>query len=187
MIRYIAFDCESGGTTPDRSLLTVYFEILDGKLEQLASLDLKIKPNDDVYSVTAEALGVNKIDLVKHDAEAIYEKKAGTLLYEFLKLHSQNGQLKLTPLGHGVHFDIKFVTAHLVAPKTWETFVSYRTRDTGVLGGSMIDAGIIPRTVSGSLKSFCEWYQIKNSEEHTSVGDVGATIALYKKMLLDLA
>ena len=181
--RYISLDCETGGIGIEKSLLTVYLEVLDEKLDMLDSLDLTIKPNDSIYHCTAEALGINKIDLVKHDKVAIVEKAAGQMLYKFLDTLSANGTIKLMPLGQNVQFDIKFLQAHLISQGTWEKFVSYRVRDTGVLGNSMLDAGLIPSTVSGSLTSYCQYFGINLVDAHTASGDVKATIAVYKKML----
>ena len=83
-------------------------------------------------------------------------------------------------------FDIKFLQAHIMSQGTWEKFVSYRVRDTASLGGSLLDAGIVPSTVSGSLTSFCQYYGIILTDAHTAAGDTKATVAVYQKMLEDM-
>jgi len=95
---FLALDTETGGIGPDKSLLTLYAVALDDNLNPVAfsgddfkvaggilELDLKLKPDDGIYRVTGEALGINGINLSEHDKEAIPCKKAGTLLYEFLE------------------------------------------------------------------------------------------------------
>jgi DNA polymerase III alpha subunit (gram-positive type) len=181
--RYIAFDCESGGVTVDKTLLTVYFEVLDDNLGYIDSGSLKIKPDDGIYKCTAEALNVNKISIPQHDEGAMYEKECRTVLFNWLSHWSNSGKIKLIPLGHNVYFDIKFIQAHLISQDSWEQFVSYRVRDTASLAGAAQDAGLIPPSVTGSLKSLCEHYGIVNQAAHTSKGDVQTTIALYKHLL----
>jgi DNA polymerase III epsilon subunit-like protein len=183
MKRYIALDVESGGIKSDLSLLTVYLEVLDNNLETLDSLSLLVKPDDGIYRCTAEALEINGIDLVKHDKEAVTEKIAGTKLYNFLKAQSSDGHVKLIPLGQNVTFDIKFLQTHLMSQGTWEKFVSYRVRDTGVLGGALLDAGLIPASVSGSLSSFAQYFGVNLNHAHNAESDTRATIEVYKKMI----
>ena len=183
MKRYLAFDIESGGVTVDKSLLTVYFEVLDANLNYIDSGELKVKPDDGIYHVTAEALSVNKIDLVKHDAEATGEKACKTILFNWLSHWSDKGSVKLIPLGHGIAFDIKFLQAHLLSVDSWNMFVSYRTRDTASLAGAAQDVGLIPPSITGSLTSLCEHFGIVSTAAHTSKGDVQMTIAVYKHLL----
>ena len=94
MTRFLAFDAETGGIGADKALLTLYFIVLNEKFEVLDELDLRIKPNDDIYHVTAEALEINKINLVEHDKVALTDKAAGQVLYPFLEKHSEKGKIK---------------------------------------------------------------------------------------------
>ena len=180
---YLGIDCETGGIGVDKSLLTAFFMVLNERFELLGELSLQIKPNDDIYHVTAEGLTVNGIILPEHDKVAITEKAAGSVLYNFLQQHSDNGKIKLIPLGHGVASDIKFLQAHLISKGSWDKFVSYRTRDTAALGGSLLDAGLIPSTVTGSLTSFCQYFGITLTNAHSADADTRATVKVYEKML----
>ena len=54
--RYIAMDLESGGIPEGCSVLSAFFQVLDENMQPIDSLSLKVKPNDPVYHVTAEAL-----------------------------------------------------------------------------------------------------------------------------------
>jgi DNA polymerase III alpha subunit (gram-positive type) len=183
--KYIAFDCETGGIGSDKSLLTAYFEVLDEDLNVTTSLSLKVKPDDETYHVTAEALGINKINLVKHNAEALYEKSAGTALYNFLAEQSNHGKIKLIPIGQNVKFDADFLWDHLITRKTWEKFVSYRVLDTATIGLFLRELNIIPMSVSGSLGSYCKHYGVF-LDAHDAMGDTKGTVAVLKAMIKDL-
>lgn len=180
---YVAFDTETGGLDADKSLLSVYFMILDENLNQLDELLLLVKPTDGVYHVTTGALGVNKIDLVLHDKKATTYDKAAEIVAKFLADHSANGKSKLTPIGHNVPFDIGFIQAHLVNRKLWETFVSYRLLDTATVGMFLRTAGLIPKTVTGSLGSYAEHYKVTKETAHTADGDVKMTVEILACML----
>lgn len=183
--KYLGADCETGGIDLSTSLLTAYFAALDDEFKFLDELDLKIKPESTFYTVTAEGLGINKIDLVAHDKEAKTKKEVKTQLYEFLKVSSDNGKNKLILIGHGVKFDQDFLWTHLISQETWEQFVSYRVIDTVPIARCLIDVGIIPKTVRGSLASLCDYFKITvpGTDFHTGKGDTLRTVLLYKKML----
>jgi hypothetical protein len=179
--RYLSLDLESGGPEIKYSLLSAYFVILDENLETVyGELDLKIKPNDGNYLVRGEALGVNGIDLVQHDKEAVTESKAATLLYEFLEEHAPNGSVKLMPIGHGIEKDIEFIKEHLT--KNWNKFVSYRYLDTGCIVQFLKLTGKVSRDLGGSLKELGEYFDVPMSGLHTAKGDTWATIEVLKKL-----
>ena len=180
--KYILVDCETGGFD-GTSLLTVYFGLVDKDFKLIDDLYLYTKPDDGIYRVQAQALGVNKINLIDHEVKAITYKEAGTNLYEFLKEHTGDGKFKPQPLGHNVNFDIKRVTQDLMTPNTWQQFVSYRLLDTGTLGSALKDAGRIPSDISGSLSSYCQFFEIDASRAHDAQGDCVMTLQVYKKML----
>ncbi len=180
---YIAVDTETGGLGGDVSLLTAYLAILDEKLEIIDELDLAVKPDNHVYHVTAEALKINKIDLVKHEERAISPGKAGELFRELIKKHSDGGKNKLIPLGHNVAFDMNKLYDNILSKKEAENFISYRTLDTGSTGRFLIVAGLIPETVTGSLGSYVKHLGVKEREAHTARGDVEMTIDVMKAMI----
>jgi len=185
--RYICLDCETGGIGLDKSLLTVYFEVLDEKFNSIGSLDLKIK--HDVYNVTAEALSINNINLVEHHAIAEYKATAGKKLLDLIKKYSQNGSVKLIPVGHGVSFDLQFIWEYLLGRKTFEAYCAYRKLDTAVIAQFLKAQGKLPESVSGSLESLVEYYAIDvpfdnvNEKAHEAKWDTRATIAVLKAQL----
>jgi oligoribonuclease (3'-5' exoribonuclease) len=183
-MKYLAFDVEAGGTTNDKSLLSVYFVVLDEDLKTIhGELDLKIKPNDGVYHITAEALEVNKINLVEHDKEAVTEGKASTLLYEFLEKHSPSGTIKLTPLGHNITFDVYFIKEHLL--KNINKYVSYRVLDTSNVCQFLKLTGKVSRDLEGSLEKIANYFEvpINLGDLHTAKGDTWLVIEVLKKMV----
>jgi DNA polymerase III alpha subunit (gram-positive type) len=183
-MKYVCFDVETGGTDASKvSLLEAAFVVIDSYTREKQSLILKIKPDDDIYHVQAEGLGINKINLVEHDKVAITESKAKTVLFDFLKMHSNNGKDKLAPLGHNVKFDIDFIQAYLLTKNTWNMFVLYRPRDTSTLGTMLKDAELIPENVKGSLESYAAFFGLTGYDYHTAMGDVDCTIDVYFKMM----
>jgi oligoribonuclease (3'-5' exoribonuclease) len=179
---YIALDVEAGGTTNDKSILSAYFIVLDEDLKTIyGELDLKIKPNDGIYHVTAEALNINKIDLVQHDKEAVTEGKASTLLYEFLEKHAPQGKTKLTPLGHGIEHDILFIKEHLL--KNINKYVSYRYLDTGCVTQFLKLTGKVSRDLEGSLEKIANYFEIFIHTLHTAKDDTWLTIEILRKLV----
>jgi DNA polymerase III epsilon subunit-like protein len=188
MKRYITIDNETGGIETDKSLLTVYLGVYDETFQFIDDLYLYLKPPDDAYIVTAEALKINKIDLIFHDTRAIPYKEGATQLYDFLKKNSMDGKIKLLPVGQNVHFDIGHIHEKLLQKKNWDKFVSYRLRDTGVLAGVLQDVGVIPDNVRGSLGSLLDHYNIDVDKNtlHDAKVDAVATLMLYEKMVNQL-
>lgn len=183
---YIALDIEAGGIGHDKSLLTAYFEILDKDFNTLDSLSVKVRPKDKIYKVTAEALSINNINLIEHEAEAETVDYWGTQLYDFLKRNSKEGADKLIPVGHNVAFDVKFVTESpdkLMSKGTWNTFVSYRPIDTCSLAQALRVVGKLPFELSCSLTQLAEFFGISTEGAHTADADVKMTVEVAKKLL----
>lgn len=182
---YLATDVETGGIGPDVSLLTAYVAILDENMEIIDELELAMKPDDKIYHVTAEALAINKINLIEHDKDerTISFGKAGELLRDLIKLHSEDGKTKLIPLGHNVAFDMDNLYRNVLNKKEAQKYISYRVLDTGSTGRFLITAGLIPETVSGSLGSYVEHFKVEKREAHTARGDVLMTVDLMKAMI----
>jgi oligoribonuclease (3'-5' exoribonuclease) len=188
MEKYIAFDVETGGLdTGVNSLLSVYFVVFDRDFKVLGELDLKIKPDKgDNYIVTAEALAINKIDLVKHNADqsTLTLSQAKAALYSFLQAHNPEGKTKLIPVGHNVYFDQACVWAHLISKATWHKFCSYRLLDTGVILQFLKLTGHVPVTIPGSLSSIIEHFNIPVSGElHEAKTDTVATVKVLRALL----
>ncbi len=89
MSKYLVLDCETGGLE-GTSLLSLYCAVLDEDFNTLDSLELFLRPKDHIYHVTAEGLGINKINLIEHEKKAIPYAEGGTLLYNFLRDNSMD-------------------------------------------------------------------------------------------------
>jgi DNA polymerase III alpha subunit (gram-positive type) len=182
MNQFIGLDVETGGVTPETSLLTAYFVVLDENFNVVDELDLKLKPDNENYVVTARGLEINKINLVDHDKVAIWYAQAKTILYQFLQKNYQGE--KLIPIGHGVQFDVRRVYSTLISQGSWETFVSYRMLDTGAAAQFLRAAGVFPATVSGSLGSMVEYFGIKSKGDlHDARVDTLQTVEVLRELL----
>ena len=185
---YIVLDIETGGIGDDKSLLTAYFiycQFKDNKFEIVDVLDLKIKPNDDIYRVTAESLNINNIDLKEHNKVAITEKQAGTKLYDKLSYwYISNKKEKLIPIGHNVAFDIRRIKNTLVHPGTWEQFVSYRVLDTCTIAQFLRLQGKLPSNVSCSLVDLTEHFDVEplTGKAHEADYDCIATLSVLEEL-----
>lgn len=184
MNKFIAFDNETGGIDPSTSLLTVYFAILNEKLDIIDELNLLLKPNNGgPYVVEAGGLHVNQINLVEHDKTAISYSEGGQELVKLLRKHV-SGKEKLTPLGHNVHFDIGGVNANLLGQKTWNQFVSYKIQDTQVTAQFLQRRGALPPDMSISLGALMDYFGVKpDGKPHESKYDTLGTIGVYKALL----
>lgn len=186
MKKYFIFDCETGGTDPGNTLLTMYGMMLDNNFTTTDVLDLKIKPNDGVYNVSPQALEINKIDLIKHDKEAITENEAARIFNDFSCRHAFGG--KIIPIGHNVSFDIGFVKRHLLKnndleTNIWPKYYSHRVLDTATIAHFLILAGAMPANMSCSLGSLAKYFGLDYSNAHDAEFDVKLTLEVLRKLL----
>ncbi len=180
--KYIAFDCETGGLVDGVSLLTVYFAALDENFEILGECYLRQKPDDGVYHCTAEALGVNGINLIEHDKIAKSKSDNGAELRLFLMTHSDYGKNKLIPLGHNVAQDAIWVWENILNKKAWEVFCSYRKLDTGAAAILLIAAGLMPEMNAG-LGNLVEYFKIEKLPAHDCKNDTIMTKDVAREMV----
>jgi hypothetical protein len=186
---YIILDGEMGGIGLDKSLLTMYFRVTDKDFNLVDELYLYLKPNDNIYRVTGEAMSINKINLVEHDWKSVTYKEGGTALYNFLSKNSINivGSIKLVPVGHGMNGDLDHIWDKLISRNTWETFISYRRLDTSVALQFLKACDLFPDTVSGSLDSLIQHFGIKvEGNLHDARTDTLCTLECLKKMIAHL-
>jgi hypothetical protein len=199
----LAIDTESGGVEPENSLLTVYFKLVTTNKKLLTSefpdvdknspfkvlsvLDLKLKPDDGNYNVTAQGMGVNGINLAAHDKAAITYKNSKGTIYDWLQRNSHDYGY-ITPMGQGVRRDINLITSYTISDKSWDSFVDRRVIDTVDIGKFAQLIGLIPENVSLSLSVLCEYLGINVDEKllHTAEYDVELNLNLlewYYEML----
>ena len=182
---YIFIDDEMGGLEKDKySLLTVYLMMTDDNFNVIGDLYLFLKPDDGIYKVCGEAMNVNQIDLKVHDTMAITYKEGGTKLYKWLEQMTNKGKEKAIVVGHGVYGDVDWITYHLLNRSTWEIFTSYRKLDTSVVCQFLKSCNMFPETVSGSLISLAEFFQIKVdvNNTHTAKYDTELTYKVFLEL-----
>jgi hypothetical protein len=183
----LSIDCETGGLGLDKSLLSISMIFCTDDCNPVEIFNLNLKPNDGVYHCTGEALGINKINLVEHDANAVTYKEAGTLIYWQLNRHyGENGHIKV--LGKNVYFDLLAVWDKLIARATWEQFCSYQVIDISSVWAFLEHSGIVPHLEKTSLTSIADYLQVKYNQEdlHTAQGDAMLNIMVYQT-LIDVA
>lgn len=188
--KFLGHDAETGGVKPSvHTLLTHYFGVFaldQGKFSLRAELDLKIKPASGNYVVTAEALGVNKIDLVKHDKEAVTLEVASEKLYYFLKEHSDDGRQRLVRMGHNEPFDKDFLINNLLREEVWKKFTDYGgVVDSSGMARVLKMKGKLPWNVRFNLRQLAEFLGVSfdPTELHTAKGDVHLMVRCIEKML----
>ncbi len=190
MEKFIFHDAETGGLYPrQHSLLTHYFAVATfngSKFVVERELDLKIKPNaDDFYKVTAGALKVNRIDLVKHDAAAITIDEAAKELYYFLRESSNDGRNRLCRVGHNEQFDTGFIVNHLLKEEIWRKFTDYHTLDTVPIARYLKLKGKLPASTKLNLERLAEHLNVSFSDItlHTAKGDTMLLIRVLEALL----
>ena len=162
MIRYLHIDCEMGGRDLKYSLLTAYFLVTDENFNTLGYLDLKVKPDDGDYILSGQGMGVNCINIQKHDEVAVSYKQAGTILFNFLAQQTNHscGKVKLTPVGHGVKGDIAHIIERLISERSWEQFCTYHYMDTSVILQFLRACGKMPEDCDGSVGALAKYFNI---------------------------
>ncbi len=183
---FLPFDCESGGIG-DVSILSAHFAACDEDWNVVDELDLLIKPNDvdetgsTLYKVTASALSINHIDLIAHDQVALTYSHAGQALREFLVKNSQNGKIKLQPMGKNIGGDVDWITNNVLGKKTFNQYVSYRHYDiTGVVT-YLKRTGRLDRFAPESLEGLAKHFGIE-AKWHTARGDNYAGIEVIRRL-----
>lgn len=188
----ISLDVETGGLEDTYSLLTASFRLATYHTELQAieygdTLDLKLKPNDGVYVLSAGGMAVNKIDIVEHDRHALTYKEAKPLLYEFLKDNLSDGN-KAIPVGQHVAFDVARVQQSLISIGSWENFVSYRCLDIASLSLFSMLLGNIDKEQKIGLQHIARLLGCGSDDDawHTSEYDSITNLEVLRAYLTDV-
>jgi DNA polymerase III alpha subunit (gram-positive type) len=178
--KYFLFDTETGGIRKEMSLLTLYGHILDDNLNILDTIDLKIKPDDGVYHVNAQGLEINRINIVEHDRIAKPLSEVKTRFKNYICGWSLNQ--KLTPIGHNVRFDVKFVKTHLL--EDWDRYFDRRHIDTASVGKFLALSGIVTKLKTYSLSEMAQALMIEVNEDsrHEARFDADLTLNVLRNM-----
>jgi DNA polymerase III epsilon subunit-like protein len=177
MRELLFLDTETGGLDPaDNSLLTIGLVCWkDGEVVDAAEVAVK----HDVYRVTAGALGVNKINLVEHDAKAVPTSEALAWTGHFIGKNFEVAPV--VAVGHNVSFDMNFILQ--LAPRAViETMISHRRLDTAGILRYLHCAGVLEKDVS-SFAAALEYFGLRAAVEHSALTDALDTAALFNKLL----
>lgn len=187
MGKYFVFDCETGGTSSDMSLLSLFGMVLNEKLEPTSTIDLAIKPTNGKYIIHADAMRINKINLIEHDSIAITEKEAAAQFYNFA--FSNGVSEKMIPIGHNVSMDIDFVKTHLLKDREhaegncWHKFFSYRKIDTATIAQFLMLSGKLPKDLGDSLESLAKFFDLPYDKAHNAEFDTRLTLEILKRQI----
>ena len=178
--KYFLFDTETGGIRKEMSLLTLYGYILDENLNILDTIDLKIKPDDGVYHLNAQGLGINKINIVEHDRVAKPLSEVKTCFKNYVCGWSLNQ--KLTPIGHNIRFDVKFVKTHLM--EDWDRYFDRRHIDTASVGKFLALTGFVPKLNTYSLSEMAAamMIDVDENKRHEASYDADLTLKVLQNM-----
>ena len=191
---YLFIDTETGGfKATEHSLLTLSAIVTDKHFNimpvptQTADPDaipgcLYLRLKSDQYSVTPQAMAVNKIDLVKHAQIATEPNEARQQFVNFITAGIRaTGVRKLIPAGHNVKFDMRFIWHHMLAEDPWGMYCTYPEFDTAAIARYLNSAG----KISGgcSLSVLRERFGIHTGGAHDAEVDNLATIELAKKFM----
>lgn len=135
---YLFIDTETGGLTPQYSLLTVSCILADKDFNVVPvdahSPGLYLSLKHDEYVLTAGALSVNKINIATHHDAAADMPAARNALRQFLQRATTiTGKKRLVPAGHNVAFDVQFLRAYMLDAETWDQYFTYPFLDTAAV------------------------------------------------------
>jgi len=181
MTNYFLFDTETGGLKKESSLLTVFGYMLNDKLDITSRVSYAIKAPLGVYVVEAKGLEVNRINLVEHDKMATPLAEVKAQFKNTVCKWSFGSSDKITPIGHNVRFDVKFVKWHLMPD--WDNYFDRRHIDTASIAKFLAMAGVLTPQSSYGLSDIGKalGLPIKEEELHTAKGDVDLTLAILRK------
>lgn len=179
-LNYLVLDVETGGTNPgEDSLLEVGMLAVfnDGRRARA----FQAYHQEEQYRVTAGAMGVNKLDLVK-----VYEqgKVSDTLVYDMIKFVESafpEGKNSFVLMGHNMAMDKYFIkTLFESVGCDMDEHFNYRFIDTAALILAAKDMGIVPQEVSGGLQNFAAHYNLPTGNAHSAVDDCWTTLYAYE-------
>ena len=178
---FLVLDTETGGLTPGRhSLLEVGLaaytqgEIIDTK---------RIYIKEKEYVVSPKAMEINKLDVAEVARLGVEPIVAMDMIINFIQ---KNFSTPPTILGHNPSFDRNFVKALFTRfGEDIDATISYRTFDTATLIQTAIVLGKLPIDFPRSLHKVRDALGVttKIEEDHTAMGDIMTTIAVYETLI----
>lgn len=99
-------------------------------LEVIDEFEVKIKHRE--YTISFKAIEANKINIIEHEKEALFEKEAAEKILEFLNKYKSENDEGYIVIGQNVQFDIRFLEEMFLRTykiKEYRQAVSYRSLD----------------------------------------------------------
>lgn len=183
---YLFFDTETGGLTPDHSLLTVSAIVTDRNFDIVTVHDMDpgvyIRLKYAQYVTHPRAMAVNQIDLRDHDENGFTVEEGREIFESFVKEGlAATGASKLIPAGHNVPFDMRFVHAYLLPEAQWSKYFTHPALDTCAIARFFTAANLL--TGGCGLPALREKFGIATGVAHNAENDNLATVLLAKKFL----
>lgn len=183
-MKYFFHDFETGGYE-NSSILTFYGVVTDQNFNKIDDIELWIKPDNGLYMVEAQALRVNKIDLLAHDKEAQKESVCKDKIRAFIEHFAGGGSEKLYMAGHNVYFDNRLLKDHFF-PDDFNKMFFRHNLDTGTLALLLKQVGKLPKDLEISLSNLATHYGLNALGAHESKTDVWLTIGVLKCMIKEI-
>lgn len=183
---YFFQDFETGGYA-GTSILSFYGCVTDDKFNVLKEEHFNLRPEDGIYRVEAQALDVNKIDIVKHWQTGISKGVAVQKIHHLIHDGVLWGDSKLFVAGHNVHFDMRHLEA-LIGEQKIREYLHRHQLDTGALAVALKHKGKLPADLEISLWGLAKHYGClpSNKSLHEAKTDVETTIKVLKCMLQEI-
>ncbi len=127
---FILVDTETTGFDEKKNQILEVGILVIKDLKVIDEFEIKIKHRE--YTITAKAMEANKIDIVAHEKEAVFEKEAAEKILEFLNKHKAENEEGYIVIGQNVQFDIKFLEEMFLRVykiKEYRQAISYRSLD----------------------------------------------------------
>ena len=181
---YMFFDTETGGLTPEFSLLTLSAIATDEQFNIISvcgydkGMYVRVKHAD--YVVHPKAMEVNGIELADNDEHGFTVSETKELLLAFVEeARRAIGYKKLVPAGHNFPFDMRFLQAYLIPDPEWKNHFTHPALDTCasarlLTAAKLIDGGC-------SLPHLRRLFGIETGVEHNAQSDNLASIAVAKR------
>lgn len=186
---YLFFDTETGGLTPDFSLLTLSAILTDRDFNIVCVHDLDpglyLRVKHDNYVTHPKAMEVNGIDLAEHDEHGFTVPEAREAFAAFVKEgRALLGQKKLIPAGHNVPFDVKFLQHYVMPEDEWRDVFTHPALDTCAAARLFAAAN----KISGGcgLDNLRRIFDINTGVAHNAESDNLAAIELAKRLVASI-
>lgn len=171
-----AIDTETTGLNEGiHEIVQIAIVIVDEDFNYVDKFTSLIRPMHE-SNIDEEALKINRLKL----SDLVKAPTPLQVRNAFYQWHEEvHDGIKIEPLGHNYSFDQAFLK--LFFGNMYRERFYYKFRDTHVLAQALIDRGSL-KVESTSLISLCDHFEIP-IKAHDALGDVLATMKLYKKLL----